>query len=87
MIECTSSRCAILSTIKPRGNLTSWTSSTAKYASVGKATLSGLTSTITSTEFGLYFLKSSLISKSDERSLGPEWYHPTNFSLAIQIIR
>ena len=38
---------------------------------------------MTSKGFGVYLLSSSLISRSDARSLGPEWYQPINFSLAL----
>lgn len=58
-------------------------SSIAKYASVGTPASRGCTSTMTSKGFGVYRLNSSLISRSDARSLGPEWYQPISFSRAL----
>jgi hypothetical protein len=62
--------------------LTSLISSTAKYASVGIPSCSGRTSTMTMTGRWMYRLNRSLISWSDARSFGPEWYHPIIFSRA-----
>ena len=41
---------------------------------------------MTSRGFGVYRLKSSLISRSEARSLGPEWYQPINFSRALTFL-
>ena len=41
---------------------------------------------MTSSGFGVYRLNSSLISKSDARSLGPVWYHPISFSRALTFL-
>ena len=51
---------------------TSLISSTAKYASVGTPTSFGCTSMITSRGLGVYLLNSSLISRSEALSFGPE---------------
>ena len=44
------------------------------------------TSMMTSSGCGVYRLNSSLICKSDARSLGPEWYQPMSFSRALTFL-